>query len=292
MGEEEIGAVKEFPYLGSVVAASGRIDSDIDNRIAKASKAFGALRRAVFLDKNLTLRTKQKIYQACVLSVLLYGAECWILLRKHKRKLNSFHHRCIRIILGISNRQQWSSHISMAEIRMRWGDLESATDKVQKRRLEWLGHLARMESARIPKSILFGWLPQPRPRCGPRKRWRDEIRTDLKEIKVPECDWYKTATTSRSAWKTAYKQGVANLVEAQLASSTQRPQQAQRQFQCEVCSRSFRRDSDRKRHKCTSERSKPVCQQKGAALCQVCQRWFRSKGGLAVHTCRPTGTTD
>ena len=218
MGEEEIGAVKEFPYLGSVVAASGRIDSDIDNRIAKASKAFGALRRAVFLDKNLTLRTKQKIYQACVLSVLLYGAECWILLRKHKRKLNSAHHRCIRIILGISNRQQWSSHISMAEIRMRWGDLESATDKVQKRRLEWLGHLARMESARIPKSILFGWLPQPRPRCGPRKRWRDEIRTDLKEIKVPECDWYKTATTSRSAWKTAYKQGVANLVEAQLAS--------------------------------------------------------------------------
>lgn len=180
----------------------------------------------------------------------------------------------------------------MAEIRMRWGDLESATDKVQKRRLEWLGHLARMESDRIPKSILFGWLPQPRPRCGPRKRWRDEIRTDLKEIKVPECDWYKTATSSRSAWKTAYKQGVANLAEAQLASSTRRPQQAQRQFQCNVCLRSFRRDSDRKRHKCTSERSKPVCQQKGAVLCQVCQRWFRSKGGLAVHTCRPTETTD
>ena len=119
MGEEEIGVVKEFPYLGSVVAASGRIDSNIDNRIAKATKAFGALRRAVFLDKNLTLRTKQKIYQACVMSVLLYGAECWILLRKHKRKLNNFHHRCIRNILGISNRQQWSSHITMAEIRMR-----------------------------------------------------------------------------------------------------------------------------------------------------------------------------
>lgn len=50
MGEEKIGTVKEFPYLGSVVAASGRIDTDVDNRIAKASKAFGALRTAVFLD--------------------------------------------------------------------------------------------------------------------------------------------------------------------------------------------------------------------------------------------------
>ena len=50
--EEPIDTVKEFPYLGFIVAASGRIDTDVDNRIAKASKAFGALRRAVFLDKT------------------------------------------------------------------------------------------------------------------------------------------------------------------------------------------------------------------------------------------------
>lgn len=51
----------------------------------------------------------------------------------------------------------------MAEIRTRWGDLESVTDKIQKKRLEWLGHLASMESDRIPKSILFGWLPPTTP---------------------------------------------------------------------------------------------------------------------------------
>ena len=47
------------------------------------------------------------------------------------------------------------------------------SEKVQKRRLEWLGHLARMPEHRLPKVMLFSWLPQPRPRCGPRKRWRD-----------------------------------------------------------------------------------------------------------------------
>ena len=110
----DVVAVDDFPYLCSVIAGSGRMDVDVDRRVAQA---FGALRKAVFLDKNLSLGTKRKLYNACVLSVLLYGAECWIPLRKHVRKLNTFHHRCIRIILGISNKQQWSERITMAEVR-------------------------------------------------------------------------------------------------------------------------------------------------------------------------------
>ena len=88
----EIGSVDEFMYLGSVIAVSGRMDTDVDNRIAKASRAFDALRKAVFLDRDLSLCTKRMIYQACVMSVLLYGAETP--LRRHIRKLNTFHHRC------------------------------------------------------------------------------------------------------------------------------------------------------------------------------------------------------
>ena len=117
----EICSVDEFPYLGSMITSSGRIDADVESRIAKASRAFGALRKAVFLDKDLTLRTKRKVYQARVMSVLLYGAECWVPLRKHNKKINTFHHRCIRIILGISNRQQWSECITMVEVRRWWG---------------------------------------------------------------------------------------------------------------------------------------------------------------------------
>ncbi len=88
----EIQCVKEFPYLGAVIADSGRMDADVESRLAKASKAFGALRKAVFLDRNLSLQTKRKVYQACVLSVLLYGAECWIPLRRQVKKINTFHH--------------------------------------------------------------------------------------------------------------------------------------------------------------------------------------------------------
>ena len=70
-----------------------------------------------------------KVYQACVLSVLLYGSECWTPLKKDLKKLDSFHNRCVRTILGITNKQQWSQRITSLEIRQRWGDPETATVK-------------------------------------------------------------------------------------------------------------------------------------------------------------------
>ena len=74
----------------------------------------------------------------------------------------------------------------MAEVRRRWGDEETVGEKIQKRRMEWLGHLARMPDYRLPKVMLFSLLPQPRPRCGPRKRWRYVVRKDLKsELEGP-----------------------------------------------------------------------------------------------------------
>ena len=74
IGAEEVECVEEFPYLGSIITASGRVDTEVERRITQASKAFGALRKPVFQDRNLSLHTKRVIYEACVLSVLLYGA--------------------------------------------------------------------------------------------------------------------------------------------------------------------------------------------------------------------------
>ena len=81
----EVVAVEEFPYLGPLVHSSGKMDADVSRRVAQASKAFGTLRKAIFLDKDLKLSTKKRVYNACVLSVLLYAAECWIPLKRHEK---------------------------------------------------------------------------------------------------------------------------------------------------------------------------------------------------------------
>ena len=73
--------VSEFPYLGSLIAESGRAHEEVNRKIASASRAFGALRRPIFEDPDLSITTKRYIYRACVLSVLLYGSECWVPLK-------------------------------------------------------------------------------------------------------------------------------------------------------------------------------------------------------------------
>ena len=106
VGDCQIEVVDEFPYLGSMISSSGRMKADIDRRTAHASRAFGALRKAVFNNKDLRLETKHKVYQACVLSVLLYGSESWSPIARDCKRLDAFHNRCIRNILGITNQQQ------------------------------------------------------------------------------------------------------------------------------------------------------------------------------------------
>ena len=91
IGGEEIKAVNEFPYLGLRIESSGRMMLDVEKRIAQESRAFGALKKLVLLDKHLNISTKRKIYQACVLSVLLYGSKCWTPLKKNLKRLDSFH---------------------------------------------------------------------------------------------------------------------------------------------------------------------------------------------------------
>ena len=154
-----VEVVDKFPNFGSLIEDSGRMDVYMNRRVAtQASKAFGALRKSVFLDKNLSLTTTQKIYNACVLSILRYGAECWILLGKHEKKLNTFHHKCIRITLNISNLQQSSERITLRGVR-RWGDKELAAEKVRNQRLEWLGHVVKMPDHRLPMSLVFWLVP-------------------------------------------------------------------------------------------------------------------------------------
>ena len=81
---------------------SSGVDVDVEGRIAQAQ------RKVVFLDRNLTLTTENCMPPRERSTVLQYGSGCWAPLRKNINKLNSFHYRCIRTILRISN-GEWVS---------------------------------------------------------------------------------------------------------------------------------------------------------------------------------------
>ena len=111
----------EFKYLGSIMEANGSVQREVENRISKASRVFGVLKRLVFAGKDLSLATKRLLYRAIVLGVLLYGAETWPAKRDNSRKLEVFHNRCLRSILGISTSCQRSKRISSVQVSQIFG---------------------------------------------------------------------------------------------------------------------------------------------------------------------------
>ena len=61
-------------------------------------------------------------------------------------------------------------------------------ERVWCRQMEWLGHLVRIPSTRIPRQLLFSSLPFPRPFCGPHLRWKDVAARHIAASRVP-ADW-------------------------------------------------------------------------------------------------------
>ena len=91
--------VESFAYLCSILSRSVFIDNEVDSRIAKASTAFGRLRKKVWESNGPTTRTKLKVYKAVVLPSLLYSCETWTVYGSHAKTLNRFHLDCLRKIL-------------------------------------------------------------------------------------------------------------------------------------------------------------------------------------------------
>jgi len=90
----------EFTYLGFVQSTTGRCQPDIIRRIGIASTAMHSMNK-VWRQTRLQLQTKLRLYQTCILSILLYCSETWTLLQEDLRKLEAFHVRSQRMILGI-----------------------------------------------------------------------------------------------------------------------------------------------------------------------------------------------
>ena len=72
---QKLQTVDKFTYLGSTLSRNVPIDDEVDARIAKASTAFGRLRKNVWERQGLNLQTKMTVYEAVVMNTLLYACE-------------------------------------------------------------------------------------------------------------------------------------------------------------------------------------------------------------------------
>ncbi|XP_045503538.1 uncharacterized protein LOC123700381 [Colias croceus] len=251
--------IDRFCYLGSTVSNNLSLDSEIDIRIGKAATMFGKLNEKVWRNKHLTVKTKMIVFQASILSILLYGAETWTSYAKQERRLNSFYMRCLRKILGIT----WQNKITNQKV-LQTAQLPSLTTLLKQKRLRWLGHVYRMEPSRLPRRVMLGAIADARRDIGrPLLRFKDCVKRDMASFKIDHNNWEKLAT-NRSEWRKLVSEG------------------------CRSCDESWFRvlaDRRRKRHQDDSESAS------ANFPCPTCGKVCRSRIGLFGHQKHCSGNT-
>ena len=166
--------VSTFIYLGSKISKTGDLKPEIDRRRALAAGVMQSLWRPLWRHRSISQRTKRRIYNTSVLTVLLFGSETWPL-NTLAARLDGFNSRVLRTIEGI----HWSQHISNDEVRRRTQQ-PLASRLAAQRRIRWFGHVQRLPPEHPTRAILdfnpqmAGWR---RPRGAPRTRWLDVVKT-------------------------------------------------------------------------------------------------------------------
>ena len=123
----------------------------------------------------MCLKTKLKLFNGTVISILLYGCETWKGLKEVETKIRVFESNCLRKIMNI----KWYERVTEEEVRRRSGQ-QSVIEELRKHRWRYYGHALRMGAERLPKQVLT-WTPEGRRRRGrPNDTWRRTIQRDMK----------------------------------------------------------------------------------------------------------------
>lgn len=236
-----LDVVDHFCYLGSTTTSSLSNDKEIDTRIGKASTTFGRLFARVWRNNKLSLHTKVLVYQTCVLSILLYASETWTTYTKQERKLNAFHMRCLRTILGVT----WQDKISNEIVLAKTGCC-SITAMLKQRRLRWLGHVHRMDTERLPRQVMLSQIANvKRPVGRPILRFKDSCKRDMIGFGIKTEGWEKRADM-RPEWRHDIKVGTTKHDEDWLENIKQKrlrrtlPPPTDSQFVCNRCGKKCR----------------------------------------------------
>ena len=151
-GTNEVGNVR---VVGSWVNAS----TDVNNRIRRANGLWWKV-KGWLKSSRLTKKWQGRVIEACVESSLLYDCQARVWYKRDMKKLQRWVDKCYRHVWSNRNgeplRQMEARGVNMQDVRACLG-VKSVRWKIEKRVLERIGHVVRMENDRLTKAMVFGW---------------------------------------------------------------------------------------------------------------------------------------
>ena len=200
--------VSEFPYLGDVISRDGSDTRAVEARLESGCKAFGALRGCIFSASSVTMAAKRAVYEALVVSIMLYGCETWSLTEELYDRLRVAQAQHFRAMCRVTRKHTWQHHISTQSLGQQLR-LDSIDTYIMRRQLRWLGHVSRMDfESRLPRRMLSSWVPHRRPTGAPSMTYGRSVSKALAHFHIDPARWHELAA-DRTAWRRMLKDGAA-----------------------------------------------------------------------------------
>ncbi|KAJ4443792.1 hypothetical protein ANN_05572 [Periplaneta americana] len=200
IGDLSFEEVEKFKYLGATVTNINDTREEIKRRINMGNACYYSVEKLLsssLLSKNLKVR----IYKTVILPVVLYGCETWTLTLREEHRLRVFENKVLRKIFGAKRDEvtgEWRK-LHNTELHALYSS-PNIIRNLKSRRLRWAGHVARMGESRNAYRVLVGRPEGKRPLGGPRRRWEDNIKMDLREVGCDDRDWINLAQ-DKDRWR-------------------------------------------------------------------------------------------
>ena len=194
VGGEPIREVESFVYLGSLIDHKGGSDRDVTARIGKARQAFIMLKN-IWASGGISIKTKLRIFNSSVKTILLYGCETWRTTQTMQQKIQSFVNTCLRRIY----KTRWQDKLRNEDLWRRAGQ-EPVAMQILRRKWGWIGHTLRKPASSTTRQALT-WNPQGKRKRGrPRNSWRRDTESEMRQQKTNFTELAKLAQ-NRVRWR-------------------------------------------------------------------------------------------
>ncbi|KAJ4433926.1 hypothetical protein ANN_16241 [Periplaneta americana] len=209
IGNLSFEEVEKFKYLGATVTNINDTREEIKHKINMGNACYYSVEKLLsssLLSKNLKVR----IYKTVILPVVLYRCETWTLTLREEQRLRVFENRVLRKIFGAKRDEvtgEWRK-LHNTELHALYSSPDIIRN-IKSRRLRWAGHVARMGESRNAYRVLVGRPEGKRPLGRPRRRWKYNIKMDLREVEYDGREWINFAQ-DREQWR-AYVRAAMNL---------------------------------------------------------------------------------
>ena len=184
--------VTTYEYLGQTTAMENSTKQEVSIRIKGGWSVFGKYRE-IFLDRQLPMSLKRKVFNQCVLPAMAYGCQTWSLTKALVKKLETSQRAMERRMLNV----KLEDRIRNTTIRPR----TRVTDIVQyatNTKWKWAGHIALMKDNRWTIRSTERQTEVVRSVGRPKRRWSDDIVEQQGAIRT-------RIAKNRERWKTLAK---------------------------------------------------------------------------------------